>query len=83
MRPNEPLRGRATFSCFARTPSDHVSLRYKIDGIVIYRAYRPDLWECVWDAGSVKPGKHTLTLEVTDARGKVVAQQSVPVLTSR
>jgi hypothetical protein len=83
MRPNELLRGRATFSCFARTPSDRVSLRYKVDGIVIYRAYRPDLWECVWDAGSVKPGKHTLTLEVTDALGKVVAKQSLPILTSR
>lgn len=83
MRPNEALRGRSTFSCFARTPSDRVSLRYKIDGVVIYRAYRPDLWECVWDAGSVKPGRHILTLEVTDMRGKVVAKQSLPVLTSR
>jgi hypothetical protein len=83
MRPNEVLQGRSTFSCFARTPSDRVSLRYKIDGVVIYRAYRPDLWECVWDAGSVKPGKHILTLEVTDMRGKVVAKQSLPVLTGR
>ncbi len=83
MRPNEVLKGKATFSCFARTPSDRVSLRYKIDGVVIYRAYRPDLWECVWDAGSVKPGRHTLTLEVANLRGKVVAKQSLPVLTSR
>ncbi len=82
MRPNEVLKGKCTFSCFARTPSDKVSLRYKVDGFVIYRAYRPDLWECVWEAGSVKPGKHTLTLEVTNAAGHVVAKQSLPVLTS-
>ncbi|MCW3096333.1 MAG: hypothetical protein JWL77_1951 [Chthonomonadaceae bacterium] len=83
MRPNELLKGKAVFSCFARTPSDKVSLRYKIDGIVIYRAYRPDLWECTWDAGSVKPGKHILTLEVTNLKGSVVAKQSLPVITSR
>ncbi len=83
MRPNERLKGKTTFSCFARTPSDRVSLRYKIDGVVIYRAYRTDLWECVWDAGNVKPGKHILTLEVTNLKGKVVAKQSLPVLTSR
>lgn len=83
MRPYETLKGKAVFSCFARTPSDKVSLRYKIDGVVIYRAYRPDLWECSWDAGSVKPGKHILTLEVTDLRGKVVAKQSLPVITGR
>jgi len=82
MRPYELLKGKATFSCFARTPSDKVSLRYRIDGVVIYRAYRPDLWECVWDAGSVKPGKHTLTLEVTNLQGKVVAKQSLPIMTS-
>lgn len=83
MRPNEYLKGRVTFSCFARTPSDHVSLRYKVDGVVIYKAFRPDLWECVWDAGSVKPGKHTLTLEVVNRQGKVVAKQTLPILTSK
>lgn len=83
MRPNEVLKGRTTFSCFARTPSDRVSLRYRVDGVVIYRAYRPDLWECVWDAGSVKPGKHILTLEVVNRAGGVVAKQSLPVITAK
>lgn len=81
LRNGDTLQGKARLSCWARSPSDILSVRYKLDGYLIYKADRPDLWECIWDAGSVRPGKHTLLLEVLNARGKVVEKQSLSILT--
>ena len=78
-RPNEILRGRVRLSCWARGPSDIVSVRYRLDGFLIYKAWLPDAWECIWDSSSVRPGPHTLTLEVRSFGGQVVASQSLPV----
>jgi hypothetical protein len=83
VRQGEALRGNVRLSCWARTPSDFVVVRYKLDGKLIYRADRPDLWECIWNAGSVAPGRHRLTLEVVRPGGKVAATQTVAVVTSR
>lgn len=83
VRQGEPLRGMVQLSCFARSPSDFVTVRYKVDGYRIYTAARPDLWECLWDAGSVRPGKHTLSLEALRRDGRVAASQTVIVVTSR
>jgi len=76
------LRGRVRLGCWARGPSDHVSVRYKVDGYLIYKANTPDQWECFWNAGSVRPGKHVVTLEVYNARGKKVASQTIQVATA-
>ncbi len=83
MREGERLRGQVCLSCFARTPSDIVTVRYKVDGYPIYTAKTPDLWECVWDAGSVPPGRHTLTLEALRPDGRLAASQTLHILTSR
>lgn len=83
VRDGEALRGNVELSCFARAPSDRVSVRYSIDGKVIYRANHPLDWPCTWDAGSVAPGKHVLALEALDEQGRKVASQSVSVTTSR
>ena len=58
------LKGQVRLSCWARATLDLVKVRYKMDGYTIYTADRPDYWECLWNAGSVKPGRHKLTLEV-------------------
>ncbi|HLV80867.1 MAG TPA: glycosyl hydrolase [Chthonomonadaceae bacterium] len=83
MREGERLRGQVRLSCFARTPSDIVTIVYKVDGYRIYSAKTPDLWECVWNAGSVRPGRHTLTLEALRPDGRLAASQTLHVLTSR
>jgi hypothetical protein len=80
---NERLRGRVRLSCWARSPSDFVAVSYKLDGKVIYRANSPGDWDFTWNAGSVSPGRHTLSLEVHDPRGRIVAQQRLPILTER
>jgi hypothetical protein len=83
VRKGELLRGKVRLSCWARTPSDILKVIYKIDGIPIYRADRPDLWECIWDASSVRPGKHKLALVVLRSNGSVAATQTVEVKTQR
>lgn len=83
LRQGERLKGKVRLSCWARTPSDNLKVVYKVDGTPIYRADRPDLWECIWDAGSVKPGKHTLTLLVYHTDGRLAASQSLHVETQR
>lgn len=79
----EVLKGKVRLSCWARTPSDRVKIVYKVDGTPIYRAERPDLWECIWDAGSVPPGKHTLSLLVYDMKGRLATSQTVSIVTAR
>lgn len=82
VRKGELLQGRVTLSCWARSPSDAVMVRFRVDGREIYKASRPDLWECIWDAGSVRPGRHTLTLEVLKPGvNRVVARQSLSIVT--
>ena len=81
IKKSEMLQGKVRLSCWARTPLDFVDVSYKVDGYVIYKANRPDLWECLWDAGSVRPGKHRLSLEVRNRRGVVVATQTVTIVT--
>ncbi len=83
LRKGEVLRGNVELSCFARGPSDRVTVRYAIDGVTIYKAAHPIDWPCTWDAGSVKPGRHVLSLEVFNERGRKVASQAVPVATAR
>lgn len=83
IRKGEMLRGNVDLSCFARGPSDKVSVRYLVDGVTIYKAAHPIDWPCTWDAGSVAPGRHVLALEVFGERGRKVASQTVSVLTSR
>jgi|GEM_PF-761902 len=77
----ELLQGKVRLGCWARSPSDVVTVRYKVDGREIYKTDRPDQWECVWEAQSVPPGKHTLTLESLTRDGSVVASHSVTVMT--
>lgn len=81
MRQGEPLRGPVELSCFARAPGDEVTIRYKVDNYVIYTANNPDQWACHWNAGSVKPGPHKLTLEVFNAQGKLAASQTLSIVT--
>lgn len=83
VRKGELLKGKVRLSCWARTPSDRLRVVYKVDGTPIYRAERPDLWECIWDAGSVTPGRHTLSLLVYDMQGRLAASQTLPVTTAR
>ncbi len=82
LRKGELLRGRVVLSCWARSPSDLLTVIYKVDGYRIYKAYSPDMWDCIWDASSVRPGKHTISLEVLNSKGKVVASQKVVVQTA-
>ena len=51
------LRGSVGLSCFARGPSDQVTVKYRLDGALIYQAYHPIDWPCTWDAWTVKPGQ--------------------------
>ena len=81
IRNGENLHGQVELSCFARTPGDRLIARYKIDGITIYTARRPGQWPCLWNAGSVRPGRHKLTLEISNAQGKPVASQTVFIVT--
>ncbi len=83
IRKNERLKGQVRLSCWARATLDLVKVRYKVDGYTIYNADRPDYWECLWNAGSVKPGRHKLTLEVMQRNGRIVASQTVLVVTAR
>jgi hypothetical protein len=83
LRKGELLKGNVELSCFARTPGDRPTARYKVDGIPIYKANQPNLWTCLWDAGSVTPGRHNLTLEVFSTKGKLVASQSLSIVTAR
>jgi len=82
IRKGELLCGNVGLSCFARGPSDRVSVQYSVDGTVIYKAAHPIDWPCTWDAGSVAPGKHVLALDVFDERGRKVASQVIPVKTA-
>ena len=76
-RNGELLHGTVRLSCWARGPSDILSVRYRVDGTLIYKAADPVHWDCLWDAGSIKPGRHTLSLEVLNANGRIVARQTV------
>ena len=82
LQKNDLLRGRVELSCFARGPSDHVYVKYRLDGAVIYQASHPIDWPCTWDAWRVKPGRHKLSLEVYNMKGLMVASQSVSVVTA-
>ncbi|HLJ55201.1 MAG TPA: hypothetical protein VKT77_09175, partial [Chthonomonadaceae bacterium] len=75
-RNGETLQGRVRLSCFARAPADIVSARYYVDGTLIYEARDPVHWDCLWNAGSAPPGRHTLVLKVYDGRRRLVARQS-------
>jgi hypothetical protein len=83
IRPGEVLKGDVQLSCFARGPSDRVTVQYAVDGIVIYKAAHPIDWPCFWNASGARPGRHVLGLKVLDARNRTVASQSVPVVTVR
>jgi hypothetical protein len=80
MKDGDKLRGNVEISCWARTPSDRLSVRYSLDHYRIYSASSPDKWAFIWPANKAAPGKHTLLLEVLNTNGKVVARQSVTVV---
>lgn len=80
MKDGDVLRGKVKIGCWARTPSDLLSVRYSVDHYKIYSAHSPTQWECIWDSGSVSPGKHTLMLEVLNTHNKVVASQKVTIV---
>lgn len=73
-RNGEMLSGNVRLSCWARGPSDSVGVRYRVDGALLYEARDALRWDCLWDANSIRPGRHVLSLEVLDDRGRVVAR---------
>ncbi len=77
MRNGITLQGIVHLSCIARAPSDRVSVVYRVDGTPIYSAFRADAWGCLWNAGSVGPGMHTLSLSVLGPGGREAAADSV------
>lgn len=83
MKDGDKLRGSVEISCWARAPSDRLSVRYSLDHYRIYSASDPDKWAFFWPASKAKPGKHALLLEVLNTRGSVVARQSVTVVVAR
>ena len=83
LKSGETLQGKVRLGCWARSPSDFVTVRYKVDGAEIYRTNRPDQWECFWETESVPPGQHILTLEALTPKGEVAASQSVTIRTGQ
>jgi hypothetical protein len=75
----DTIHGVVRLSCWARGKSDAISVRYKVDGIQIYLAKTADLWECLWNSGTVRPGMHSISLEVLGKNGRIVATESVRV----
>ena len=75
------LTGIVHLTCWARSRSDHVAVRYLVDGRGVYAAALPDDWDFKWDSGSVKPGLHRITLRVLNAAWRVVASKTVIVRT--
>lgn len=71
-RNGEVLAGNVRLSCWARSPSDIVRVRYRVDGALLYEASDSVHWDCLWDANTLKRGRHTLQLEVLDGKGHVV-----------
>jgi len=80
MHDGDRLKGNVEISCWARSPSDHLSVRYSLDHFKIYSASTPDKWAFIWPASKAAPGKHTLLLEVLNTKGKVVARRAVTVV---
>jgi len=80
MKDGDVLQGNVEISCWARAPSDHLAVRYVMDHYKIYGATSPDRWAFTWPADKANPGKHMLTLEVINARGKVVARQTITII---
>lgn len=82
IREGDLLQGRVKLSCWARSPSDVLTVRYLVDGVPIYEAHSPEQWECYWEAGSVPPGKHTLTLRVLRPDRTLAAKQTLTIRTA-
>ena len=83
LKNGEVLKGLVHLSCTARTPNDILSVRYLLDGKLLYTANSPARWALDWDAASTSPGNHRLSLEVVNAQGRVAATQSVTVRVGR
>lgn len=83
MKDGDVLHGNVEISCWARAPSDHLSVRYSLDHYRIYSASSPDKWAFRWPADRALPGKHTLLLEVLNTKGRLVARHSVSVVITR
>lgn len=83
LRAGARLHGRVRLSCWARTPSDMLSVRYYIDGCQVYAGNRPDEWGYTWNSGTVKPGPHTIMLHVLRQNGRLAAHQTVRVIVAR
>jgi hypothetical protein len=79
LRSGEALRGIVRLSCWARTPSDLATVRYRLDGRLLYQASRPDLWPYALDTNRISPGRHVLALETLRPSGQRVAVQRVAV----
>ena len=83
LRAGDRLRGVVHLSCWARSPSDFVGVRYRLDGTLFYQADRPGRWSCTLDTARFAPGKHLLSLEALHPNGKRAAFQSFPVMITR
>lgn len=83
LRDGQKLQGVVRLSCWARAPSDRLSIRYLVDGHPIYHASSPSRWPCDWNSAGVPPGTHTLSLEVRNAAGDLVCSCAVRVVTDR
>ena len=79
LKNGEVLKGLVHLSCTARTPSDLLTVRYLLDGKLLYTANSPEHWALNWDASSTSPGNHRLSLEVVNAQGRVATTQVVRV----
>jgi hypothetical protein len=82
-RNGEVLQGNVRLSCWARGPSDDVSVRYLVDGALLYEAADAVHWDCLWNADSIRPGRHILALEVYDAAHRLVARHAAAFIAVR
>ena len=79
LRNGEVLKGTVELSCYARCPSDILTVRYVLDGRLLYSANSADKWVFHLNASLISPGKHRLTLLVINSNGVIAASQSVSV----
>ncbi len=81
LRNGESLRGSVELSCYARCPSDILTVRYVLDEKkLLYSSSSPDRWSFQWNASSVAPGKHRLALLVINSKGVIAALQTVSIV---
>ncbi len=80
IKDGDVLRGNVEIGCWARTPSDRLSVRYLIDNFVVYSADEPDRWTFFWPADKAAIGKHKLMLKILNSHGRTIAEQAHTVI---